>query len=525
MNQHPRLEVVDGYGWRREYLLEKPIVSIGSGARNDVVLEQTHGEGVAPLHAQLILSTHGQPGAGGSARRLVNVGDSAITLGESGDQTLPPRSATELLDGTVFKLGDFKLVYHDGEVQASGGRGRTARSQHIGLSLSLPRTQLAVYETIQGVVTVRNLGEQGYAQFNLGLEGLDPDCYELEPGPVLPSGAEKEALLRLHHRGAKPLAGDHHIIIRASAPQAYPGDAAQVSQVIHVAPYYHYQLRIFAPGEELPAPRETGPEAARPEAVPEPEAPMPSEGWWAATPEAASPIQEEAPVEASPPPLVMRQPVSEPEAPPPAPTAEPSPAQEIAEEVTPEAERVPPGEAGALEAEAEEKPLPVPSSEARAPDTGAETIPAEEEVEIPGPVETHGPDQGEAAAGLEEAPPPQTERAALQVEVSPSAETEPVEEPAPQELRLGAEPTPGTEEEAPAEPQPPPDRDAVLADEQAWAGVPAEEETRQVLKMKASPPPDREAEERLEPDTDAGPTGAGAASTEDWWASTDEGRE
>jgi hypothetical protein len=93
-------------------------------------------------------------------------------------------------------------------------------------------------------------------------------------------------------------------------------------------------------------------------------------------------------------------------------------------------------------------------------------------------------------------------------------------EEAPQVLKLGAEPRPGTEGETAPEPQPSPDRDEAVADEEAWGGVPAEGEEPQVLKLKASPPPEPEPEETLGPDSDAGPS-----SSEDWWVPTDKGQE
>jgi hypothetical protein len=98
MDQDYKLEIIDRDGWVKEQALEKPINYIGSGPRSDIVLEPTRGGGVAALHAQLIVSNQGQAAPvsyaapGDSGCQLVNLGDSDILLGATGEQALPPRS-------------------------------------------------------------------------------------------------------------------------------------------------------------------------------------------------------------------------------------------------------------------------------------------------------------------------------------------------------------------------------------------------------------------------------------------------
>ena len=246
MNQIGKLEVIDKNGWQKIYLLEKNIVYIGSQRRseNDIVLEQEHGGGVASLHVQLIAANGDHAGY-----KLVNLANEDILLRSAGgDQTLSPRAVVNLADGTTFVLGEFTLVFHAGE-GSPGGLTGSSSSGRIGLSLAMPQTQLAPNQSLEGTVTVRNLGDQAGAQFELDLEGLDPDCYDILPGPLLSSGAEKEVFFHLHHRGAKPLAGDCNITVRATAPRAYPGEQATVSQMIRVIPFYRHRLRLAPPGE------------------------------------------------------------------------------------------------------------------------------------------------------------------------------------------------------------------------------------------------------------------------------------
>lgn len=246
MSQDSTLEVINKEGWRKEYPLQKNIVYIGSASTNDITLESLHGAGVAPMHVQLIASGNGKVGY-----KLINLSDSAISLGTAGDSALPPRGVLDMTDGQMFVLGDFTLVFRgNGRPQPdSGSRPAVAAygdgSPHIGLTLSMPYTRLAPHQSIEGMVTVTNQGEKTGVGFDLQLEGLDPDCFDIAPGPLLSSGAQKNVVFRVHHRGIKPLAGDWQITIRATAPKGYPGEQAVVSQVIQVLPFYRHRIQLL----------------------------------------------------------------------------------------------------------------------------------------------------------------------------------------------------------------------------------------------------------------------------------------
>ncbi len=256
MNQPSELEVINRDGWSRTYPLRKRIISLGSAHNSDIVLESAFGAGVEFLHAQLVAVSH-QP----NTYTLVNVVDMPIALGTDGRQTLPASSAISLEDKQCFTLGEFTLIFHQTgkkepvppapmAIAAPQAPARVQPSgQGIGLALALESRQLLARQSIQGVITVRNLGRQSEVKFILKLEGLEPDCYDLAPGPVLAAGAEQKVLFSLHHRGHKPLAGDWRIVIRASAPGAYPGETATVSEIIQVLPFYHHHLRLVPSGD------------------------------------------------------------------------------------------------------------------------------------------------------------------------------------------------------------------------------------------------------------------------------------
>lgn len=265
-NPQSRVAVLDRAGWTKEYTLQKAIIHIGSDPRSDIVLEPGRGAGVAPRHAQLIAV----PGSG--EYRLVNLADGDIRLGPDNSQVLPPLSSMSLASGQQLTLGDFTLIFY-GE-QATPAE-TTVGSRNIGLKISLPQAQLAPNRTLQGLVTVSNRGERTGVQFYLELEGLDPACYRIEPGPVLSSGAEKEVVFQLQHHGHQPLAGEYELVIRAAAPGAYPAEQASVTQLIQVLPFYRHKMTLLGPDGAAMAPQEPplpGVEPVVPAAPPQPAA-------------------------------------------------------------------------------------------------------------------------------------------------------------------------------------------------------------------------------------------------------------
>lgn len=240
MVQNNEIEVTDRDGWRKTFPLEKPLIYIGSDARNDIVLAPTRGGGVAPRHLQL-LSVPGQ------SIRLINLGDADIFLGPRDSDALAPRATAVLTAEVTLSVGEFTLTFHGGGGSSGGGSGLERRSatHAIGVELALPQAQLAPGQMVEGAVTVRNLGEKAGVQFKLEVEGLPPDCYTLGPGPLLFPNAAKVVPFCLRPP-AQPtaLAGTYHLAIHATAPEAYPGEKATVSRDVQILPYYFHTLSL-----------------------------------------------------------------------------------------------------------------------------------------------------------------------------------------------------------------------------------------------------------------------------------------
>ncbi len=259
MSLQNSVEIIDGNGWHKEFPLDKNLIHIGSDPRNDIVLETGRGAGVALRHLQLIAVS-------GEVRRYraVNLGEADIPLGESGERILAPRSMVEIANAESLKLGMFTLVFRLGGVAAaipaplvepSTARvdarpptvdfGQEEASDVICLRLSLPSPVLHPERPLEGIVTVQNLGNQPGAQFRLQVLGLEPDCYEIGPGPILFPNVEKGVFLRLDHpQRPEPPAGRHQIRVRATAPEAYPGESATVSKDLEILPYFRHALQI-----------------------------------------------------------------------------------------------------------------------------------------------------------------------------------------------------------------------------------------------------------------------------------------
>lgn len=273
------IEITDKDGWRKDFQIRKTITHIGCDAANDLVLETLRGAGVLPRHVQLIFSN--------GLFRLVNIGNVECKAWQLGDSpreiSIAAFSAIDLQNGMQIKLGDFrlKLALEDGTqmhaenalpatqalalaaANANGNGTAATNGGHaatqppgdgnpfiigadvIGLKLKLPRAVLTANQPLTGTVAVRNRGNKTGAQFKLDLIGLPPEMVELGPGPILFPNAEKEVSIKITHPlGPRPPAGELRVVIRAVAPDAYPGQSASIAQFLNIAPYFQHKMSL-----------------------------------------------------------------------------------------------------------------------------------------------------------------------------------------------------------------------------------------------------------------------------------------
>ncbi|MBA3532445.1 MAG: FHA domain-containing protein [Ardenticatenales bacterium] len=246
-DQYGNLEVTDRDGWRKEYAILKPLVYVGSDAKNDIVLDTARGAGVASRHLQLIALAD----SGESGFRLVNLGQKNLMLGESGSQVVPPHAAIDIRDESHIKLGDFTLVFKGGIARAApfgsrGGLGAApSNTGSIALRVNLPQTHLNPNHPTRGSLLIRNMGQVMGVQFKIDMEGFPPELCEIGTGPVLFPGGEKEVPFTLQYpQQPTTRAGGFKIIFTVTAPDAYPGESATISQNLQVTPIYSHKLRF-----------------------------------------------------------------------------------------------------------------------------------------------------------------------------------------------------------------------------------------------------------------------------------------
>ena len=245
------VEIIDAGGWRKTYPLDKNIITIGSDARNDIAIDSFHGAGLAARHVQLIASPTSAQGY-----RLINIGPLELRSGEEAARLIAPRSAIDLADGEVIKLGDFTFIFQRDRATAalkspisnlqspiSPAPAIAVNGAAISAILNLPQTPLAPDQALDGAIMIKNLGDKPGVQFKLEVEGLAAPCYEIGPGPILFPNAEKQVLFRVRHpMQPTPPAGTQRFTIRVTAPGAYPGDAAVVTGSITLRPFFKHEL-------------------------------------------------------------------------------------------------------------------------------------------------------------------------------------------------------------------------------------------------------------------------------------------
>lgn len=258
MTQRGSVEVIDKGGWRKVFPLNKSIVHIGGDLRNDIAIEPSRGNGLAPRHLQMVPSP-----TSGLGYRLINMGPIEILLGQNGERSLPPRSAIDIADGDIVRLGDFTFLFHGGSNGSTAGTplpimtaapSTTAlgtsvpvarKGNPIGLNVILSHTQLVPDQAIEGAIVIKNLGDKTGVQFKIEIDGFEPNSYDVGPAPILFPDVEKQVPFRLRHpQRATPPAGDRRLTIRVTAPAAYPGEVATASQVIRVTPYIKHSLSL-----------------------------------------------------------------------------------------------------------------------------------------------------------------------------------------------------------------------------------------------------------------------------------------
>ncbi len=280
MPYYGSIKVQDPSGWTKAFRLEKSLVIVGSAPVADIVLPAEHGEGVQPFHLQLL---HPQPELVNV--RAVNLTSGTIPLVRVNPATAPVLGANaslDLEDGDGLHVGGFILTL---ALQSVEGFSRTQRSEHLGLKLEMPTPRLRAGKGVDGLLTVTNFGTQKRCQFDLDLDGLPADCYQIDPAPLISPNGEEQLRIRFFHRGTRPAGGTCPVTLRMTAPVTYPTEEVLLGFNLEVAPIYQVDVSILTVNETplsrvepLPAsPPQPAPAAPLPQSAPQalPPAPVP----------------------------------------------------------------------------------------------------------------------------------------------------------------------------------------------------------------------------------------------------------
>lgn len=226
------LKITELDGWGKIVPLDKSVIKIGSGSYCDVQLPSSD---IAPLHLQVFYSSE-LP----TSCRVVNLASPVEYRHRTKTELIGSLSTLDLHNGCRIRLGDYTIGFSlplSGEVEEEPHS--MAASLHFGDQVLRPDSPL------EGLLTVKNLGNDKTCQFQVALAGLPADCYLIDPIPLIYPSAQEEVRVQLFHKTTYPTAGWKKITMTITAPASYPGEALIIEQEIYVTPIFDQKLEIF----------------------------------------------------------------------------------------------------------------------------------------------------------------------------------------------------------------------------------------------------------------------------------------
>jgi hypothetical protein len=245
MGYYGSIKVSDKYGWVKSFPLEKALVMIGSASSNDIVLAEERGSGVAPLHLQVICSDKHI-----SNLKIINLMNSPIPCVKfktSQSILITANRAVDLEDKDQITLGDFILTLS----VVNMGISLSSRTDHIGLDLEIPSLNLRKNSKLAGQICLTNFGDTSRSQFEIDLEGLPGECYQIDPAPLLFPGAKEQLDIRFFHRTTMPSAGSCPVAIRVYSPESYPTEEVRLEFNLEVDPVFEFTARVITPEDNI----------------------------------------------------------------------------------------------------------------------------------------------------------------------------------------------------------------------------------------------------------------------------------
>jgi hypothetical protein len=241
--------LTDERGWQKPFPLNEGVYWVGSADRVHIQLPVM--KDISPYHLQVV-NAHNSPSV-----RLINLSRGSIVVQKGAESTLfAPGGIIDVFGPEIFRLGPYTLHFQLQKQNESQPASAEGKQKVIGMRLVLPDIVLRPNIPLVGVLSLQNLGNQA-CQFKVEIDGISEQCYEITPPPLIFAGGEENTEIRFFHKMIAPPAGQQKVTIRVSAPDAYPGEAATVQQMLKVMPYYAQSLSISKPEvESIPVPEE-----------------------------------------------------------------------------------------------------------------------------------------------------------------------------------------------------------------------------------------------------------------------------
>ena len=298
------LLIIDKSGWSMPVKIQRAITKVGSASSNDVQLQSPQ---IAALHLQIFYSPD-LP----SSCKIFNMSSEIRVRSGQELRSLSTYATFDVRDGDEILLADYRI-----KLTLPMTANVLQATKLIDASLSFADPVLRPEYEAVGHLTIKNAGNHPSCQFQVDVDGLPTDCYQIDPIPLMYPGAQEDVRVLIIHHGQTPAAGLKQVIFNITAPESYPGEKCVIQQGIFVSPVFEQSLELI---DDVAAAK-----ARIPAAVPVTAAPLIAQPIVEAAPQTAPAVL--APVSQAPiiniPPtqvqaaetLVARRPVAEPASP------------------------------------------------------------------------------------------------------------------------------------------------------------------------------------------------------------------
>ncbi len=226
------LLIVEKSGWSKSIKTDRAVIRVGSAPSNDVQLQSPK---IASVHIQILHSTDTD-----SSCKVVNLAHEITARVSREIHRLPPYAAVDVRDGDEILLDNYSITF-----RLPLSANVTQSAKRIQAALSFADAVLQPKFATTGVLTIKNAGEHSACQFQVDIEGLPADCFQIDPIPLMYSSAQEEVRIRIFHRILYPPAGLQTIVLKVSAPEGYPGEELIIRQGIYVTPVFKQALELF----------------------------------------------------------------------------------------------------------------------------------------------------------------------------------------------------------------------------------------------------------------------------------------